>query len=186
MINSYLQYIQESKKPDILYHAADRYKKTLKPRKSTIGHTGRMKGSYPTKKWELNAVYAGTTPEMCYPFGFERVNMMWPGNHTEEEVSKWTKASYLSASAGNGRLVMCYYNYTPTKPIYLYTVDSKYFTLVKDKLGAIVEQWYCKKEIPYLKVEKILPNQIKQSWKKIGQKDWEIKKRKYKEKGYYK
>jgi hypothetical protein len=187
MIDNYLNYIQESdNKPKILYHASDILKTIIEPRKSSIGHTKKMKNNYPTKDWEKTAVFAGTTPAMCFPFGLERLNILWPGNHTEEEVASWDHGCYLSASAGGGKLIMCYYNCKPEKPTYLYTVDSKNFTKVNDKLGAIVEQWICTKKVKPLKTKKYMPNQIKQYWKIIGKKDWEIKKAKYKLKGYYK
>jgi len=170
----------------VLYHASDYLKKTLEPRKSPIGHTEKMKRGYPTKAWERKAVYAATTKDMCYPFGLERHNIMWPGNHTEEEVERMKSACYLSASAGGGKLILCYYNFTPKKPVYLYTLDSKDFTIINDRLGAIVEQWSCSKEITPLKVDKVMPNQIKHSWKKINKKEWERKKQRYRDKGYYK
>jgi hypothetical protein len=186
MINKYLQYIQESVKPDVLYHAASELTKTIIPRKSKIGHTGKMKKhSYVNKSWEKKAVFSATTKLMCYPFGLERINMMWPGNHTEEEVNSWTKACYLSTGKNN-ILKVYYWNYTPIKPFYLYYVDPKDFKLINDSPGAAVEQWYCTKEVIPLKIEKIYPNQIKKSWERIGDKDWEIKKQKYKTKGFFK
>jgi len=186
MINQYLQYIQEAKRPDVIYHASSILSKTLKPHVSPIGHTKIIKAGFPSKSWERKAVYAGTTKDMCYPFGLERHNIMWPGNYTEEEVESMKSACYLSTKVNKDRLVLCYYNFTPKKPVYLYTVATKDFTKINDKPGAIIKQWSCLKEITPLKIEKIMPNQIKHSWIKIGKKDWEIKKAKYKAKGYYK
>lgn len=186
MINQYLQYLQESSKPDVLYHAAELLTKTLKPRKSAIGHTGRLKDHrYVNKDWERKAVYAATEKHMAIPFGLERINMMWPGNHTEEEVQSWDKACYLTAN-NNTILQVHYWNYTPTKPLYLYYLNSKDFKLINDVPEAVVKQWYSNKEIIPLKVEKLFPRQIKNSWRRVSDKEWEIKKQKYKDKGFYK
>jgi len=186
MILTIETYLLEIQKPDVLYHAASQLTKTLIPRISPIGSTDKMKRGYSVKGWEKKAVFAATTKDMCYPFGLERHNIMWPGTRTQEEVESWKSACYLSASAGKGKLVMCYYNFTPKKPVYLYTVDSKDFRKIYDSLAGIVEQWAAIKEVTPLKVDKVMPNKIKHSWIKVGDKEWKIKKQKYKVKGYYK
>lgn len=189
MIDPITQYIlNEARKPDVLYHAASELTKILKPRKSAIGHMDKMKSDFGSKEWERNAVFAGTTKMMVYPFGLERINMLWPGNQTEKEAYGLTKGCYLSAKE-NGKKVALrvhYYNHIPRKPLYLYTVDAKDFTLIKDKPGAAVEQWYSSKVITPLKVDKIFPREIRNSWRIIGKKDWQIKLQKYKVRGYFK
>lgn len=182
-------YLQELQKPDILYHAASHLTKTLIPRKSKIGHVPKnveMKQNYNTKEWEKNAIFAATKPNQAIPFGLERPNMMWPNLHTREEVESWKYSCYLSVDDLTNILQVNYYNYTPKNPLYLYTLDSKDFSLIKDSKKAAVEQWYSMKEIYPLSVKKLLPNQVKESWKRISKEEWEKKKQKYLDKGYYK
>ncbi len=184
MLKSYLESIQAK----VIYHAASLLTKTLVPRVSGIGtmpKDAKSKINYKTKNWERKAVYAATEKNQAIPFGLERVNMTWPGTYTEEEVNSWTKACWLSVNNQN-ILQVYYWKHIPKKPLYLYTVDPKDFTLITDNPGGAVEQWYSNKVVTPLKVDKLLPNQVKGSWVKATDANWERKKKKYKEKGFYK
>ncbi len=74
----------------------------------------------------------------------------------------------------------------PKKPLYLYTVDSKDFILIEGNPDDAIEKWYAMNEITPLKVDKLFPNQVKNSWRIATKVDWEKKKKSYKDKGFYK
>ena len=185
------QYIlnEASTESNILYHASDRYKKVLEPRKSKIGTLPKkaLKNiDYETKEWEIKAVYAAPKEIQVIPFGMERINMMFPGQRTEEEVSRLKKSCYLGVNKKTNTLEIYYWNHTPTKPVYIYTVDRKDFKPILANKGGAVAQWYSTKMITPIKIKKIFPNQVKKSWRKINNAEWEIKKQKYRIKGFYK
>jgi len=185
LIESYLFELQEIKDSKKLYHASSHLTKTLVPRKSIIGVVPKnVKLGYSTKEWERKAIFAATEKKQAIPFGLERKNLLWPGIYTKEEVDNWKYACYLSVNKTTNILQVHYYNYKPKNSFYLYTVDSKDFKLIENSNA--VEQWYSTKEISPLKVQKLFPDQVKGSWKEITKKDWERKKQKYKDKGYYK
>jgi len=187
MLNTYLEAIQNH--PKVLYHAASLLTKTLKPRKSDIGTVPKKtqnKWNYDTSAWEKKAIFAATKINQAIPFGLERENMLWVNRYTEEEVMALKKGCYLSVNKSTNILQVNYYNHTPTKPVYLYTVDPKDFKFIIVPGGAAVEQWYSMKTITPLKTQKLYPNQVRESWIKIGKADWERKKEKYRIKGYFK
>jgi len=169
-------------KPSVVYHAASKFTKTLIPRKSPIGA---VKG-IGVKEWNKKAIYAASEKYQAIPFGLERVNMMFPFRYTEEEVNGWNKACYLKRNKQRKTLEVWYYNHTPKNPVYLYHVNPVDFKLIGNDPTNVVEQWYTTKIITPIKVEKLLPNQIKSSWKRVNKAAWEIKKQKYKDKGWYK
>jgi len=179
-------YLEEMQKPNILYHAASHLTKTLIPRRSAIGTLPKnVKTDYNTKGWEKRAIFAAIEKNQAIPFGLERKNFMWAGANTKEEVDTWKYGCYLSVNKDTNILQMNYYNYIPKNPVYLYTVDSKDFKMIQSDNNP-VKQWYSTKEVIPLNLEKLLPNQIKGSWKEISKVDWERKKQKYTDKGYYK
>ncbi len=185
LLEVYLEVIQNP--PEVVYHAASLLTKTLKPRKSPIGTMPKnVKISYKTKKWEKKAVYAATEKNQAIPFGLERVNMAWPGTYTEEEMNGWDKACWLSVNKRTNILQVHYWNHIPKKPFYLYTVNTKDFKLITDNPGGAVEQWYSTKIVTPIKTEKIFPNQVKGSWLRVNDANWERKKKKYKLKGFFK
>jgi len=177
------KYLIEIQNVDVLYHAGSMLTKTLKPRKSPIGKVG---GKEYSKDWSYKAIYAAAKRTGAIPFGLERVNLMWIDTYTEEEVNRFKYSCWLKQNKAKGILEMWYWNYTPRKPFYLYTVDRKDFKRVRqiDKT-AIVEQWYSTKEITPIEVEKIFPKDVKQNWRRVSKKVWEAKKQKYKDKGMY-
>jgi len=179
MIDPVTQYIlNEMKRPNVLYHASDTLTKTLKPRITNI--------SVPTAHslHGKNAIFA--SHNKLYAFGLERVNMMVVNKYTEKEVEKWTKACWLKPHPP--KLFVYYWNHIPRKPIYLYTVSSKGFKPFKVTTPKhTTYHWYITKDITPLKVQKLTPQQVKKdSWKIVSDKEWEEKKQKYKDRGFYK
>ena len=191
MIDPITEYIlnEAMNKENILYHASDRLKKVLEPRKSKVGtlpKKAKKNIDYETKEWEVKAVYAAPEIVQVIPFGMERVNMMFPGTRTEKEVNMLKKACWFKANNKAGRLQIWYWNHTPTKPIYIYTVERKFFKQILANKGGHVEQWYSTRMVIPISVKKLLPNQVKKSWHKATNAEWEIKKQKYRKKGFYK
>ncbi len=187
MIDKYLIEIQT---PKVLYHAASMLTKTLVPRKSLVAkypkdakHAGSVKRII-IRKWDKKAIYAAEEEDQALPFGLERVNILWPNRYTEEEVNAWTKACWLSVK--NMRLQVFYFNHIPRNPVYLYLVDPKDFKAIGEGPKLVVKQWYSSKTITPIEVKKYLPNQIRDSWGKASRGEWERKKQKYREKGWYK
>jgi len=182
MINKYLEYIQEEmvegyNRPKILYHAADKLTKTLKPRVTNL-KTSTRGGAHHT-----NAIFAAEIP--LYAFGLERVNMMIPKRHTEKLVRSWKKGCYLSPEHPN--LYVYFWNHIPTKPVYMYTVRSEGFKPFVVGKKTKVTHWYNESEVIPLKVEKIYPNKLKnKAWKIATDEDWEFKIKKYIRKGFFK
>jgi len=171
-------YLIEIQKPDVLYHTADKLTKTLKPRVTDLFVPS--KRSTHAKK----AIFA--SHNKLYAFGLERVNVMIPGEYTEEEVNGWTKSCWLDPDPP--RLFVYYWNHIPKNTVYLYHVDSKGFKpFVAKTPNTKTTHWFITKEITPLKIEKLKPNQIKKdSWKIATDAEWEAKKQRYKERGFYK
>ena len=191
MIDPITQYIlnEASNESSILYHASDRLKKILEPRKSGVGtlpKKAKKNIDYETKDWERKAVYAAPKEIQVIPFGLERINMMFPGLRTEEEVNRLKKSCYFSVNKKTNILQVHYWNHTPTKPIYIYTVERKNFKPILANKGGAVDQWYSTRMVTPIEMKKIFPNQVKRSWRKISDAQWEIKKQKYRIKGFYK
>jgi len=89
------QYLREVQEPKVLYHAASWLTKTLVPRKSAIA---KVPGAKYPKGWQNKAVFAAEEIPHVIPFGLERLNMMWPDQHTELEITspgyKLKRANY--------------------------------------------------------------------------------------------
>ena len=183
MIDPITQYILlEIKQREFLYHAASELTKTLVPRKSTIGAVAGVG----KKEWNKKAIFAAMEKDQAYPFGLERINMMFPYKYTEEEVNAFDKACFLSVNKQKHRLEIWYYNHTPKEPLYLYYVNRNDFKQILGDEKNPVKQWYSTKGVVPIKVYKIYPHQIKDSWRQVGKKEWDIKKQKYRDKGFYK
>lgn len=181
MIDPITQYIIEIQTMDIVYHASPELVKVLKPNVSPIGKLPGKK----TEPWEKSAVYAASEEIQAVPFGLERVNMLWPNLYTKEEVDKFNKGCYLSKKGD--MLQVHYYNHTPTKPLYMYELNRKDFKPIKSPIkDSLVEQWYSPKPAMPVNVRKLFPRQVRSSWTKISKKEWEFKKKRYEERGWYK
>lgn len=180
-------YLLELQNSEILYHASDKLKKVLEPRKSGVGTLPKkVKKSidYETKDWERKAVYAAPEEIQVIPFGMERVNMMFPGLRTEEEMNRLKKSCFFKVNKKNNTLQVHYWNHTPTKPIYIYTINRKDFKPILANKGGAVEQWFSTRKVIPIGMKKIFPNQVRASWRKITNAEWEIKKQKYRDKGF--
>jgi len=179
MIESYLQQLHEAapQMPAVLFHAADRLTKILKPRVTGLFGSG-------SKDHKRKAIFA--SHNKLYAFGLERPNLMIPNKHTKKEVDSWTKACWLKPDPP--RLIVWYWNYIPKKPFYLYHLDSNGFKPFKVTTPKhTTYHWYIEKDVVPLKMDKIPPTKVKNiAWKIATDKQWEEKKSKYKVGGYYK
>jgi len=164
-----------------LYHASPVLLKVLKPFVSDIGINYAA-----SEGWDKKAVYAAEEMLQVIPFGLERINMMWPGSHTEKEVRSWKSLCWLDRNKKKQLLQMAYYNYTPNKPIYIYVLDSKDFIKIKDPRGAFVKQWYTTKTVKPLDKKKLYPVQVKESWYKASKQVWKDKFQSYIDNGKFK
>jgi len=176
ILTNYLHYLQEIKRPAVLYHAAEKLTKTLKPRKTTLYLASKSHGR--------DALFA--SHNKLYAFGLERSNLMVPYKHTEAEVNSWEHACWLDPQPP--KLIVHYWNYIPKKPVYLYHVDSKGFKpFIAKTRNTTTHHWYIEKEIIPLKVDVIQPRDIENiAWMRATKKDWERKKKRYSEMGAYK
>jgi len=198
MINQYLNYLQEEmvegyNRPKILYHAADKLTKTLKPRITNLKTPVRAHTAHHT-----NAIFTAETP--LYGFGLERPHMMIPKKYTEKEVRYWKYSCWMGPE--HPYLFIYYWNYIPKKPLYMYKVPSDGFkpmeveslkkknkTLGSKKRGQKISavHWFNQNEVIPLSVKKYMPNQVKKvSWKIMTDEDWEFKIQRYKENNFFK
>jgi len=171
-------YLLEIQRPDVLYHARWELVNVIKPNVSDISTAGKI------KTHGKNAIFASS--RKLYAFGLERVNLLTPYKYTEQEVERWKKASWLSPQPP--LLILYYWNHIPKKPIYLYKLDPKGFKPFKViSKGKTYYHWYIEKPVKPLSVKKIYPREIKNiGWKVATDRDWEIKKQKYRDRGAFK
>ena len=181
-MNNNLNYLYEIniERPKILYHCADKKTPTLKPRVTN------MKTKYRKGAHHKKAIFASERP--LYAFGLERVNMMVPNKYTEREVNNWKYATWLDPEPP--LLFIWYWNYIPKKPVYVYYLDPQGFKPFQvESSKHEYYHWYIEKEIKPLKIITVFPNDNKvkkESWKIATDKNWEMKKKRYKDKGMYK
>jgi len=180
MIKEYLQEIQVTR-PKVLYHSEDRYSKVLIPRNSML-ISSISKGIHNAK-----AIFAADRP--LYVFGLERPNITIPGKYTEKEMNSWKYASWMSPKYPE--LLIYYWNFIPTKPTYLYELSPEGFRPYKANPKLSVSKnnihWYNTNKVTPLSIKKINPSKLKNKvWKIATDKEWEIKKQKYRDRGLFK